>query len=139
MSIHFLAIASTLDSLNHPDAGKTMLTEKLLLFGGAYSGRRGEILQDRSSYAQRLDIPEHQDFSEDSYRVLTAVDSALMVIDNAKGVEIQTEKLMKVCRMRNKPVMTFINKLDREEIDPLDVLADIEDKLQSSTCRFLSP
>jgi peptide chain release factor 3 len=77
-----------------------------------------------------LDTPGHQDFSEDTYRVLTAVDSALMVIDSAKGVEAQTEKLMEVCRMRNTPVITFINKLDREGMEPLDILAQIEDKLQ---------
>jgi peptide chain release factor 3 len=77
-----------------------------------------------------LDTPGHQDFSEDTYRVLTAVDSALMVIDSAKGVEPQTEKLMEVCRMRNTPIMTFINKLDREGLPPLDLLSDIEEKLQ---------
>ena len=77
-----------------------------------------------------LDTPGHQDFSEDTYRVLTAVDSALMVIDNAKGVETQTMKLMEVCRMRNTPIITFINKLDREGLAPLEILADIEDKLQ---------
>jgi peptide chain release factor 3 len=77
-----------------------------------------------------LDTPGHQDFSEDTYRVLTAVDSALMVIDSAKGVEPQTEKLMEVCRMRNTPVLTFINKLDREGLSPLELLADIEEKLQ---------
>ena len=77
-----------------------------------------------------LDTPGHQDFSEDTYRVLTAVDSALMVIDNAKGVEPQTEKLMEVCRMRNTPITTFINKLDREGMAPLDILDDIENKLQ---------
>jgi peptide chain release factor 3 len=77
-----------------------------------------------------LDTPGHQDFSEDTYRVLTAVDSALMVIDSAKGVEAQTEKLMEVCRMRNTPIITFINKLDREGLEPLDLLAEIEDKLQ---------
>ena len=77
-----------------------------------------------------LDTPGHEDFSEDTYRVLTAVDSALMVIDSAKGVEPQTEKLMTVCRMRNTPIMTFINKLDREGMSPLDLLADIEERLQ---------
>jgi len=77
-----------------------------------------------------LDTPGHQDFSEDTYRVLTAVDSALMVIDCAKGVETQTEKLMEVCRMRNTPIITFINKLDQEGKAPLDILDDIEDKLQ---------
>jgi len=77
-----------------------------------------------------LDTPGHQDFSEDTYRVLTAVDSALMVIDGAKGVETQTQKLMEVCRLRNTPIITFINKLDRDCLSPLDILADIEDKLQ---------
>jgi peptide chain release factor 3 len=77
-----------------------------------------------------LDTPGHQDFSEDTYRVLTAVDSALMVIDSMKGVESQTEKLMEVCRMRNTPIITFINKLDREGMNPLDILGEIEDKLQ---------
>jgi peptide chain release factor 3 len=77
-----------------------------------------------------LDTPGHQDFSEDTYRVLTAVDSALMVIDSAKGVETQTEKLMEVCRMRNTPIITFINKLDREGLAPIDILDDIENKLQ---------
>ena len=77
-----------------------------------------------------LDTPGHQDFSEDTYRVLTAVDSALMVIDGAKGVETQTQKLMEVCRLRNTPIITFINKMDRDCLAPLDILADIEDKLQ---------
>ena len=77
-----------------------------------------------------LDTPGHQDFSEDTYRVLTAVDSALMVIDSGKGVEPQTEKLMEVCRMRNTPIMTFINKLDRDGMAPMEILANIEDKLQ---------
>ncbi len=145
--------------ISHPDAGKTTLTEKLLLFGGAIqlagavksrkAARRATsdwmaIERDRGisvttsvmkfNYrdfeVNLLDTPGHQDFSEDTYRVLTAVDSALMVIDSAKGVEPQTEKLMEVCRMRNTPIMTFINKLDREGLPPLDVLADIEDKLQ---------
>jgi peptide chain release factor 3 len=77
-----------------------------------------------------LDTPGHQDFSEDTYRVLTAVDSAVMVIDSVKGVETQTRKLMEVCRMRNTPILTFINKLDREGMPPLDILADIEETLQ---------
>jgi peptide chain release factor 3 len=77
-----------------------------------------------------LDTPGHQDFSEDTYRVLTAVDSALMVIDSAKGVEPQTEKLMEICRMRNTPIITFINKMDRDGLPPLDLLSDIEDRLQ---------
>ena len=77
-----------------------------------------------------LDTPGHKDFSEDTYRVLTAVDSALMVIDSVKGVETQTKKLLEVCRLRNTPIMTFINKLDREGREPLDLLDDIEKKLQ---------
>jgi peptide chain release factor 3 len=149
----------TFGIISHPDAGKTTLTEKLLLFGGAIQmagavkARKAarhatsdwmSIEQERGisvttsvmKFGHRdfeinlLDTPGHQDFSEDTYRVLTAVDSALMVIDSAKGVEAQTEKLMEVCRMRNTPVITFINKLDREGLAPLDLLADIEDKLQ---------
>ncbi len=148
----------TFGIISHPDAGKTTLTEKLLLFGGAIQlagavkARKAarhatsdwmKIEQERgisvaSSVMQfeyrghainLLDTPGHQDFSEDTYRVLTAVDSAMMVIDSAKGVEPQTEKLMAVCRMRNTPIVTFINKLDREGLAPLDILAEIEDKL----------
>jgi len=149
----------TFGIISHPDAGKTTLTEKLLLFGGAIQmagavkARKAarhatsdwmKIEQERgisvaSSVMQfhyrdyainLLDTPGHQDFSEDTYRVLTAVDSAMMVIDSARGVEPQTEKLMEVCRMRNTPIITFINKLDREGLEPLDLLAEIEDKLQ---------
>lgn len=149
----------TFGIISHPDAGKTTLTEKLLLFGGAIQmagavkARRAtrhatsdwmSIEQERGISVTTsvmkfhydgyevnlLDTPGHQDFSEDTYRVLTAVDSALMVIDSAKGVEPQTEKLMGVCRMRNTPIITFINKLDREGLEPLDILGDIEDKLQ---------
>lgn len=149
----------TFGIISHPDAGKTTLTEKLLLFGGAIqmagavkakrAGRHATsdwmaIEKERGisvttsvmkfNYAgcevNLLDTPGHQDFSEDTYRVLTAVDSALMVIDSAKGVEPQTEKLMEVCRMRNTPIITFINKLDRDGMPPLDILSDIEDKLQ---------
>ena len=149
----------TFGIISHPDAGKTTLTEKLLLFGGAIqlagavkarkAGRhatsdwmsiekeRGISVTTsvmkfhyRNFEINLLDTPGHQDFSEDTYRVLTAVDSALMVIDSAKGVEPQTEKLMEVCRMRNTPIMTFINKLDRDGLLPMDILADIEDKLQ---------
>ncbi|MFZ7110132.1 MAG: peptide chain release factor 3 [Desulfatiglandales bacterium] len=145
--------------ISHPDAGKTTLTEKLLLFGGAIQQagaikarkaarhatsdwmniekERGiSVTTSAMKFNYRdyeinlLDTPGHQDFSEDTYRVLTAVDSALMVIDSGKGVEPQTEKLMEVCRMRNTPIMTFINKLDRDGLPPLEVLADIEDKLQ---------
>ncbi len=149
----------TFGIISHPDAGKTTLTEKLLLFGGAIQLAGAVKSKKTSRHATSdwmsiekergisvttsvmkfnyrdyeinlLDTPGHQDFSEDTYRVLTAVDSALMVIDNAKGVERQTEKLMEVCRMRNTPVMTFINKLDREGMAPLDILDDIENKLQ---------
>src|SRR5690554_1128987 len=149
----------TFGIISHPDAGKTTLTEKLLLFGGAVQlagtvkARKAnryatsdwmKIEQERGisvttsvmrfSYqgceVNLLDTPGHQDFSEDTYRVLTAVDSALMVIDSGKGVEPQTEKLMEVCRMRNTPIVTFINKLDRDGLSPLDLLSDIEDKLQ---------
>jgi peptide chain release factor 3 len=149
----------TFGIISHPDAGKTTLTEKLLLFGGAIQMAGAVKARKAARHARSdwmsiekergisvtssvmkfthagyeinlLDTPGHEDFSEDTYRVLTAVDSALMVIDSAKGVEPQTEKLMTVCRMRNTPIITFINKLDREGIEPLDVLADIEDKLQ---------
>ena len=154
-----IAKRRTFGIISHPDAGKTTLTEKLLLYGGAINmagavkSRKADrhatsdwmaIEQERGisvttsvmkfTYGDfevnLLDTPGHQDFSEDTYRVLTAVDSAIMVIDSAKGVETQTEKLMEVCRMRNTPLITFINKLDREGMDPLDILADIEDKLQ---------
>lgn len=149
----------TFGIISHPDAGKTTLTEKLLLFGGAIQmagavkARKAsrhatsdwmKIEQERGiSVASSvmkfnyrdfeinlLDTPGHQDFSEDTYRVLTAVDSAMMVIDSAKGVETQTEKLMEVCRMRNTPIVTFINKMDRDGESPLDLLHDIEEKLQ---------
>ncbi|MCI5146463.1 MAG: peptide chain release factor 3, partial [Candidatus Electrothrix sp. AR3] len=149
----------TFGIISHPDAGKTTLTEKLLLFGGAIKmagavkSRKttNHAASDWMSIEQErgisvttsvmkfnyqgleinlLDTPGHQDFSEDTYRVLTAVDSALMVIDSAKGVEPQTTKLMEICRMRNTPIITFINKLDRDGMEPLDILADIEEKLQ---------
>lgn len=149
----------TFGIISHPDAGKTTLTEKLLLFGGAIQMAGAVKARKSSRHATSdwmameqergisvtssvmkfnyrdyeinlLDTPGHQDFSEDTYRVLTAVDSALMVIDSAKGVETQTQKLMEVCRMRNTPIMTFINKLDREGREPLDLLADIEETLQ---------
>lgn len=145
--------------ISHPDAGKTTLTEKLLLFSGAIqlagtvkarkSGRHAtsdwmEIEKQRGisvassvmqfEYRQHvvnlLDTPGHQDFSEDTYRVLTAVDSALMVIDAAKGVEAQTIKLLDVCRMRDTPIITFMNKLDRETRDPLELLDEVESVLK---------
>ncbi len=149
----------TFGIISHPDAGKTTLTEKLLLFGGAILQAGAVKARKAARHATSdwmsvekergisvttsvmkfnyrdfeinlLDTPGHQDFSEDTYRVLTAVDSSLMVIDNAKGVEAQTEKLMEVCRMRNTPIITFINKLDREGMAPFDILDDIENKLQ---------
>ncbi len=148
----------TFGIISHPDAGKTTLTEKLLLFSGAIqlagtvkgrkSGRhatsdwmdiekqRGisvasSVMQFeyRNHVVNLLDTPGHQDFSEDTYRVLTAVDSALMVIDAAKGVETQTIKLLNVCRMRNTPIITFINKMDRETRDPVELLDEVESVL----------
>ncbi len=141
--------------ISHPDAGKTTLTEKLLLFGGAIQ-MAGSVKSRKTSrhatsdwmalekergisvtssvmqfpYEDKivnlLDTPGHADFGEDTYRVLTAVDSALMVIDVAKGVEERTIKLMEVCRLRDTPIMTFINKLDREGKDPIDLLDEVE-------------
>ncbi len=145
--------------ISHPDAGKTTLTEKLLLFGGAIQlagtvkGRKAarhatsdwmELEKQRgisvtSSVMQfpykgkvmnLLDTPGHEDFSEDTYRTLTAVDSALMVIDVAKGVEARTIKLMEVCRLRDTPILTFINKLDREGRDPIELLDEVEEVLK---------
>ena len=143
----------------HPDAGKTTLTEKLLLFGGAIhiAGavksnkiKKGATSDFMEIERQRgisvatsvmgfeykdikiniLDTPGHEDFAEDTYRTLTAVDSVIIVIDGAKGVESQTRKLMNVCRMRNTPVMVFVNKLDRPCKDPFDLLDEIENELQ---------
>ncbi len=154
--------------ISHPDAGKTTLTEKLLLFGGAISmagavkGRKAarhatsdwmRLEQQRgisvtSSVMQfpygeavvnLLDTPGHEDFSEDTYRTLTAVDSALMVIDCAKGVEERTIKLMEVCRLRDTPIMTFINKLDRDGRSPLDLLDEIEQVLKIQTAPVTWP
>ncbi len=145
--------------ISHPDAGKTTVTEKLLLFGkaiqlaGTVKGRKAarhatsdwmEMEKERgisisSSVMQfpykgrivnLLDTPGHEDFSEDTYRTLTAVDSALMVIDCAKGVEERTIKLMEVCRLRDTPIITFINKLDREGRDPIELLDEVEDILK---------
>ena len=145
--------------ISHPDAGKTTLTEKLLLFGGAITlagtvkGRKAsrhatsdwmQLEQQRgisvtSSVMQfpyrgrvvnLLDTPGHEDFSEDTYRTLTAVDSALMVIDAAKGVERRTIKLMGVCRLRTTPIISFINKLDRDGLDPMELLDNIETVLK---------
>lgn len=153
--------------ISHPDAGKTTLTEKFLLFGGQIQvagavksnkikktatsdwmeieKQRGisvstsvmefDYLPDTADLSEPykvniLDTPGHQDFAEDTYRTLTAVDSAIIVVDSAKGVEAQTRKLMEVCRMRNTPVIIFINKMDREGRDPFDLLDEIEEELQ---------
>ena len=145
--------------ISHPDAGKTTLTEKLLLFGGAIhvagavksnkirrtttsdwmeiEKQRGisvatavMVFEYAGYHINILDTPGHQDFAEDTYRTLTAVDSVIIVIDAAKGVEMQTRKLMEVCRMRNTPVIIFLNKMDREGNDPFDLLDEIESELQ---------
>jgi len=142
----------------HPDAGKTTLTEKLLLFGGAIqlAGQvkaKGDARRAKSDWMKveqergisvvssvmtfeyqgnifnLLDTPGHEDFSEDTYRTLTAVDSAIMVLDAAKGIESQTLKLFEVCRLRDIPIITFINKMDRDTLDPFDLIDEIEKKL----------
>jgi peptide chain release factor 3 len=154
--------------ISHPDAGKTTLTEKLLLFSGAIQiagsvkARKAsrhatsdwmEIEKQRgisvaSSVMQMeyrdcvinlLDTPGHQDFSEDTYRVLTAVDAALMVIDAANGVEPQTRRLLQVCRARNTPILTFVNKMDREVQEPLSLMDEIERELGMSVVPFTWP
>ena len=149
--------------ISHPDAGKTTLTEKFLLYGGAINQAGSvkgkatakhavsdwmEIEKERgisvtSSVLQFqyggfciniLDTPGHQDFSEDTYRTLMAADSAVMVIDASKGVEAQTRKLFKVCVMRHIPIFTFINKMDRDALDTFELLDDIEKELGIATC-----
>ncbi|MDO6965617.1 peptide chain release factor 3 [Rhizobium alvei] len=152
----------------HPDAGKTTLTEKLLLFGGAIQ-LAGEVkakkdrIQTRSDWMKIerergisvvtsvmtfeyegnvfniLDTPGHEDFADDTYRTLTAVDAAVMVIDAAKGIEPRTLKLFEVCRMRNIPIITFINKMDRESRDPFEILDEVEDKLALDTAPVTWP
>jgi peptide chain release factor 3 len=153
-----IAARRTFAIISHPDAGKTTITEKLLLLGNAIqmAGTVKSRKSDRHATSdwmamekQRgisvttsvmqfeygnctvnlLDTPGHEDFSEDTYRTLTAVDSALMVIDGAKGVEPRTIKLMEVCRMRDTPILSFINKLDRENRDPIELLDEVEDIL----------
>src|ERR1044071_4057575 len=144
--------------ISHPDAGKTTLTEKLLLFGGAIQ-LAGEVkakkdrIQTRSDWMKIerergisvvtsvmtfeydgnvfniLDTPGHEDFADDTYRTLTAVDAAVMVIDAAKGIEPRTLKLFEVCRLRDIPIITFVNKMDRESRDPFEILDEIEKKL----------
>ena len=151
----------TFGIISHPDAGKTTLTEKLLLFGGAIQTagavKSNKIKKTATSdfmeiERQRgisvatsvmgfeyqdykiniLDTPGHKDFAEDTYRTLTAVDSVILVIDCVKGVEEQTRKLMEVCRMRNTPVIIFINKMDREGKEPYELLDEIEEELKIS-------
>ncbi len=154
--------------ISHPDAGKTTLTEKLLYFSGAIrlAGEvkaRGERRRARSDWLaieqkrgisvstsammfehagcvfNLLDTPGHEDFSEDTYRTLTAVDSAVMVIDAAKGIETQTRKLFEVCRLRDIPIITFINKVDREGRDPFDLIDEIADQLALDVCPRVWP
>jgi len=163
-----IARRRTFAIISHPDAGKTTLTEKLLLFGGAIQmagtvkGRKAarhatsdwmrleqqrgisvtsSVMQFpyRSCIVNLLDTPGHEDFSEDTYRTLTAVDSALMVIDCAKGVEERTIKLMEVCRLRATPIMTFINKLDRDGRPPIELLDEIEKVLGIHTAPVTWP
>ena len=148
----------TFGIISHPDAGKTTLTEKLLLFGGAIQEagavksnkikksttsdfmeiekQRGisvatsvMAFEYRDKQINILDTPGHKDFAEDTYRTLTTVDSVIVVVDVAKGVEEQTEKLVEVCRMRNIPMLVFINKMDREGKDAFDLLDEVEQKL----------
>ncbi|MBI3700745.1 MAG: peptide chain release factor 3 [Afipia sp.] len=154
--------------ISHPDAGKTTLTEKLLLFGGAINlagqvKAKGERRNTRSDWMKierergisvvtsvmtfefenlvfnLLDTPGHEDFSEDTYRTLTAVDSAVMVIDAAKGIEARTRKLFEVCRLRDIPIITFINKMDRESRDPFDLMDEIEKTLALDTTPMTWP
>ena len=154
--------------ISHPDAGKTTLTEHLLLLGGAIhaAGRvkaRGEARRAKSDWMKieqergisvtsavmtfeyqdavfnLLDTPGHEDFSEDTYRTLTAADSAVMVIDAAKGIEAQTRKLFEVCRLRDIPIMTFVNKMDREARDPFELVDELSDQLQIETAPMVWP
>ncbi len=163
-----IARRRTFGIISHPDAGKTTLTEKLLLFGGAIQEAGAvksnkikktatsdfmEIEKQRGisvatsvmgfDYKGKqiniLDTPGHQDFAEDTYRTLTAVDSVIVVVDVAKGVEAQTEKLVEVCRMRDTPIIVFINKLDREGLDAFDLLDELETKLGLKLCPMSWP
>src|SRR5690606_31752717 len=158
----------TFGIISHPDAGKTTLTEKLLLFGGAIQSagavKNNKIKKTATSdfmeiEKQRgisvatsvmafnyngkqiniLDTPGHKDFAEDTFRTLTAVDSVILVVDVANGVEAQTEKLMEVCRMRNTPVIIFVNKLDRDGKEAFDLLDELEAKLNIKVCPLSWP
>jgi len=153
-----IARRRTFAIISHPDAGKTTLTEKFLLFGGAIqmAGQvraKGEARRTRSDFMKMeqdrgisvsasamsfeyrefrynlVDTPGHSDFSEDTYRTLTAVDAAIMVIDGAKGVESQTRKLFEVCRLRDLPILTFCNKMDRESRDTFEIIDEIQENL----------
>ena len=155
---HEIEKRKTFGIISHPDAGKTTLTEKLLLFGGAIQTagavKNNKIKKSAASdfmdierqrgisvatsvmafhYKDKLinllDTPGHRDFAEDTYRTLTAVDSVILVIDCVKGVEAQTERLMEVCRMRDTPVIVYINKMDLEGRDAFDLLDELEEKL----------
>ncbi|HWQ25506.1 MAG TPA: peptide chain release factor 3 [Chlorobaculum sp.] len=163
-----IAKRRTFAIISHPDAGKTTLTEKLLLFGGAIhtagAVKSNKIRKTATSdfmeiekqrgisvatsvmgfeyHGKRiniLDTPGHKDFAEDTYRTLTAVDSVILVVDSMKGVEEQTERLMEVCRMRHTPVIIFINKMDREGRNPFELLDELEQKLDISTCPMTWP
>src|SRR6201995_2677210 len=154
--------------ISHPDAGKTTLTEKLLLFGGAIhlagagkakkggqsarsdwmdiekargiSGTASVMTFEYGGHTVNLlETPGHKDFSEDTYRTLTAVDSAVMVLDGAKGIEAQTLKLFEVCRLRDTPIITFINKMDRETKEPFELLDEIEKTLALDVCPVTWP
>ena len=158
----------TFGIISHPDAGKTTLTEKLLLFGGAIQSAGAvknskikktatsdfmEIEKQRGisvatsvmafNYKGKqiniLDTPGHKDFAEDTFRTLTAVDSVILVVDVANGVEAQTERLMEVCRMRNTPVIIFVNKLDRDGKEAFDLLDELESKLNIKVCPLSWP
>ena len=158
-----IARRRTFAIISHPDAGKTTLTEKFLLYGGAIqmAGQvraKGEARRTRSDFMKMeqergisvsasamsfpfrdwwfnlVDTPGHSDFSEDTYRTLTAVDAAVMVIDGAKGVESQTRKLFEVCRLRDLPILTFCNKMDREARDTFEIIDEIQHELQLDVC-----
>ena len=158
-----IARRRTFAIISHPDAGKTTLTEKLLLYGRAIQSAGWVMVKQNDRHAVSdwmeiekkrgisitssvlqfeyngyciniLDTPGHQDFSEDTYRTLTAADSVVMVIDAAKGIESQTRKLFKVCAMRHIPIFTFINKMDRDANDTFELLDDIEKELGLPTC-----
>ena len=163
-----IARRRTFAIISHPDAGKTTLTEKVLLYGGAIQVA-GEVKARKNKKSATsdwmamekergisvatsvmqidfeghrinlLDTPGHNDFSEDTYRTLAAADCAVMLVDHAKGVEPQTIKLFDVCRMRGIPIVTFVNKLDRPGLAPLDILDEIENVLQIPTCPMTWP